>query len=146
MLLGIHHIGLAVRNLDEGIKVYFRVLGIKPSQVHQVPQVGMRAAIYSLGGVEFELMEPIGTEGPLAKFIETRGEGIHHICLQVDDIDKELKRLSAEGVKLVDTEARQGLEGRVAFIHPKATGGVLIELLQKAPASTSNRAVSNGEG
>jgi len=144
MLLGIHHIGIAVGNLDEGIKAYFRVLGIQPSQVHEVPQERMRAAMYSLGGVELELMEPIGTEGPLAKFIETRGEGIHHICLEVEDIDKELKRLSAEGVKIVDTEARQGLEGRVAFIHPKATGGVLIELLQKAPASTSNRAVNNG--
>jgi methylmalonyl-CoA epimerase len=134
MLKGISHIGIAVRNLDEAIKVYTEALGAKLEGIHRAPEAGMGAAMLSVGGDKLELMEPIGTEGPIAKFLESRGEGIHHICIEVDDIDKVLKSLSAKGVRLIDKEARKGLEGRIAFIHPKAMNGVLIELVEKGKA------------
>ncbi len=133
MLLGINHIGIAVRDLDEAINLYVSALGIQPGEIHQSPSAGMKVAMFSAGNAKIELMEPIGTEGPIAKFIESRGEGVHHICFEVDDIDKELDSLSTKGVRLVDKEARPGLEGRIAFIHPKAMKGVLVELLQQAP-------------
>ena len=133
MLVGINHIGIAVKNLDEATRVYVSVLGAQPGEVHRLPEAGMGATMLSVGNAKLELMEPIGTEGPIAKFIESRGEGVHHICLEVDNINKELDSLSAKGVKLVDKEARQGLEGMVAFIHPKAMNGVLVELVEKVP-------------
>ena len=131
MLQGVSHIGIAVRNLDEAINLYINALGIQPGEIHESAEARMKAVMFSVGDGKIELMEPVGTEGPIAKFIENRGEGIHHICFEVDDIDKELESLSAKGVKLVDKEARRGLEGRIAFIHPKAMKGVLVELLQE---------------
>ncbi len=131
MLLGVSHIGIAVRNLDEATKTYVSALGAQPGEVHHSPEAGMAAIMLSMGNDKLELMEPIGTEGPIAKFIESRGEGIHHISFEVDDIDKELESLSAKRIKLVDKEARRGLEGRIAFIHPKAMNGVLIELVER---------------
>ena len=131
MLTGISHIGIAVRNLDEAIKVYTETLGAKLEEIHRAPEAGMTAAMLSVGGDKLELMEPIGTEGAIAKFLESRGEGVQHICLEVDDIDKTLEFLSAKGVRLIDEKAREGLEGRIAFIHPKAMNGVLIELVEK---------------
>jgi len=132
MLVGISHIGIAVKNLDEATKVYVSALGAQPGQIHRSPEAGMAAIMLSVGKARLELMEPIGTEGPIAKFIESRGEGVHHICFEVDDIDKELESLSTRGVKLIDKEARRGLEGKIAFIHPRAMNGVLIELVKKA--------------
>jgi len=132
MLKGISHIGIAVRNLDEAIKVYTEALGAKSEEIHRAPEAGMSATMLSVGDDKLELIEPIGTEGPIAKFLESRGEGIHHICIEVDDIDKALKSLSAKGVRLIDEKAREGLEGRIAFIHPKAMNGVLIELVERS--------------
>ncbi len=131
MLKGISHIGIAVRNLDEAIKVYTEALGAKLEEIQRAPEAGMGAAMLSVGGDKFELIEPIGTEGVIAKFLESRGEGIHHISIEVDDIVKTLKSLSDKGVRLIDTKPRQGIEGRIAFIHPKAMNGVLIELVEK---------------
>jgi methylmalonyl-CoA epimerase len=94
----------------------------------------MNAAMLAVGDSHLELIEPVGTEGTIAKFIESRGEGIHHVCLEVEDIDKALADLNAKGVRLIDKVARQGIEGRVAFIHPKAMNGVLVELVEKKKA------------
>jgi methylmalonyl-CoA/ethylmalonyl-CoA epimerase len=132
MLKGISHIGIAVRNLDEAIKVYTEALGAELEEIQRAPEAGMAAAMLSLGDDKIELMEPIGTEGTIAKFLESRGEGIQHICIEVDDIDKELESLSTKGIRLIDKEAREGIEGRIAFIHPKSMNGVLIELVEKA--------------
>jgi methylmalonyl-CoA epimerase len=131
MLKGISHTGIAVKNLDEALKVYIEALGAELEGIHNAPESGMRAGMVSAGGDKLELIEPIGTGGVIAKFIESRGEGIHHICIEVDDIVKTLKSLSDKGIRLIDTEPRQGIEGKVAFIHPKAMNGVLIELLEK---------------
>lgn len=134
MPLKISHLGIAVKNLDEAIKVYTEALGIQLEEIHRAPEAGMAAAMLSVGNAKLELIEPIGTEGTIAKFLESRGEGIHHICLEVDDIDKTLASLSAKGIRLIDKQAREGLEGRIAFIHPKAMNGVLVELVEKSKA------------
>ncbi len=129
MVRGVSHIGIAVKDLDAATRTYADVLGMKPGKVHNTGD--MEIVMLSLGNAELELMKPVGTEGVIAKFLESRGEGIHHICIEVDDIDKELASLAARGVRLVDKQARAGIEGRVAFIHPKSMNGVLIELVEK---------------
>ena len=131
MLKGISHTGVAVKNLDEAIKIYTEALGAELGDIHDAPEAGMKAAMVSLGGDVLELIEPIGTEGVITRFIENRGEGIHHICVEVDDIRKTLASLAEKGVRLIDTEPRQGVEGLVAFIHPRSMNGVLIELVEK---------------
>ena len=129
MLKGISHTGIAVKNLDESVKAY-EALGAVIGEIHDAPESGMRAAMIDAGGSTLELIEPTG-EGTIAKFIETRGEGIHHLCIEVDDIVKTLADLEAKGMRLIDKVPRQGIEGKVAFIHPKSMNGVLIELLEK---------------
>jgi methylmalonyl-CoA epimerase len=131
MLKGISHTGIAVKNLDEAIKVYTEALGAELGEIHDAPEAGMRAAMVSAGGDMLELIEPVGDGGVIGKFIETRGEGIHHICVEVDDIRKTLASLAEKGIRLIDTEPRQGVEGLVAFIHPRSMNGVLIELVEK---------------
>jgi methylmalonyl-CoA epimerase len=131
MLKGISHTGIAVKNLDEALKIYTEALGAEMGEIHDAPESGMRAAMISAGGDTLELIEPVGDGGVIGKFIESRGEGIHHICLEVDDIKKTLASLAEKGVRLIDTEPRQGIEGMVAFIHPRSMNGVLIELLEK---------------
>ncbi|MFC1845962.1 methylmalonyl-CoA epimerase [Chloroflexota bacterium] len=134
MAVKINHIGIAVKNLDEAMKTYQKVLGISPDDVIRSPEMDMGVAMYSLNDVKIEVMEPTKQEGPIARFIDSRGEGVHHICFEVENIDEKIKYLLGEGVKLVDEKAHQGIEGMVAFIHPKETNSVLIELLQQKPS------------
>jgi methylmalonyl-CoA epimerase len=132
MIKRIDHIAIAVKNLDEALKLYNNLFGVKPSKIETVPQQGVKAALLPVGkGGEIELLEPIDPQGGIAKFLENRGEGIHHICLEVDDVDRELRTLADKGVQLIDKQGRPGLAGKVGFLHPKSTKGVLIELAQK---------------
>ncbi len=131
MIKNLLHIAIAVNNLEEALAVWESVFGLKPSHIEEVPDQGVKAALIPVGDGEIELLEPIDPEGGVAKFIERRGEGIHHICLQVDNIDEELKSLAERGVELIDKVGRKGLAGRVGFLHPRATKGVLIELAQE---------------
>ncbi|MDO8473058.1 MAG: methylmalonyl-CoA epimerase [Dehalococcoidia bacterium] len=132
MITGMNHVAIAVRNIDEAVKMYANVFGLKPSKIEDVPEQGVRAALLPLPhGGEIELLEPIDPNGGVAKFLESKGEGIHHICLDVDDVDAELNTLAGKGVQLIDKKGRKGLAGKVGFIHPKSTKGVLVELAQK---------------
>jgi methylmalonyl-CoA epimerase len=132
MIKKIDHIAIAVKNLDEALLLYDRLFGIKPSRIEIIPQQGVKAALLPMGqGSEIELLEPIDQQGGIAKFLENRGEGIHHICLEVDDVDRELSSLAERGFQLIDKQGRPGLAGKVGFLHPKSTKGVLIELAQK---------------
>ena len=131
MPVQISHIGIAVRDLDAAIKTYTEALGIKLDEIVESPETGMKAAMLSLDNSALELLAPIGNEGVIAKFLENRGEGIHHLSIEVDDIVKSLESLAAQGVRLIDEVPRDGIEGKVAFIHPKAMNGVLIELVEK---------------
>lgn len=133
MLKGVNHIGIAVKSIDEARKAYADGLGAEPdTQLHRTAD--MAALMLSVGGTKLELLEPIGTQGVIARFIEGRGEGVHHICIEVDNIENTMKDLAAKGVRLIDREPRQGIEGKVAFIHPKSMNGVLIELVEKDTA------------
>lgn len=130
MIKKFHHVAMAVKSLDEGLSVLDSLFGLKPSHIEEVPDQGVKAALIPVGDSEIELLEPIDPEGGVAKFIERRGEGIHHICLEVDNVDEELKSLAERGVELIDKVGRKGLAGRVGFLHPRAAKGVLIELAQ----------------
>ncbi len=131
MIKKVDHIAIAVKNLDEGLKAYEDLLGIKSSHTEEIPDQGIKAALIVLGDLEIELIEPIRPDTGVAKFLENKGEGIHHICFEVDDVDKELESLAAKGVQLIDKQGRKGLAGKIGFIHPRSTKGVLIELAQK---------------
>lgn len=124
------HIGIAVRSI-EAAKVY-EALGLSVDHVETVESQGVKTAFLSVGDSHLELLEPTGPDSPVAKFIEKRGEGIHHICLRVDDIDAHLARLESAGFRLINQSAVPGAHGcRVAFLHPSAGNGVLIELSEK---------------
>jgi len=132
MIKKVHHVAIAVKNLDEALQLYDDLFGAKSSKIETLPQQGVKAALLPMSeGGEIELLEPIDPESGVAKFIESRGEGIHHICLEVENVDQELCTLADKGVQLIDKKGRAGLAGKVGFLHPKSTKGVLIELVQK---------------
>jgi methylmalonyl-CoA epimerase len=126
----IHHLAIAVKNLEEALRFYRDTLGLPVHKQATREDQGVKAALLTIGGSEIELLEPLGLDTPVGRFLERRGEGIHHICLQTDDIDNELAELKAKGVELIDQEPRQGLAGRICFLHPRSTKGVLLELAQ----------------
>ncbi|PYQ31597.1 MAG: methylmalonyl-CoA epimerase [Acidobacteria bacterium] len=124
------HIGIAVKSLDSA-KIY-EALGLTIDHVEVVETQGVKTAFLSIGDSNLELLEPTGPDSPVAKFIEKRGEGIHHICFRVDDIDVHLAQLKEKGFRLINETAVPGAHGcRVAFLHPAAGNGVLIELSEK---------------
>ena len=129
MLKGINHIGIAVKSIDEAVKAYGGGLGGSvDEEIHR--SADMAARMVSVGETKLEFMEPAGSGGVIAKFLDSRGEGIHHICIEVDDIVAVMKDLSDKGFRLIDKEPRQGIEGKVAFVHPKSMNGVLVELVE----------------
>jgi len=130
MIHKIHHLAIAVRSLEEALRFYRDTLGLPVHKQAVREDQGVKAALLTIGESEIELLEPLGPDTPVGRFLERRGEGIHHICLQTDDIDKELADLKAKGVELIDQEPRQGLVGRICFLHPRSTKGVLVELAQ----------------
>jgi methylmalonyl-CoA/ethylmalonyl-CoA epimerase len=128
MIDRIHHVGIAVRDLDKSLEFYRDVLGLHVHALDTVEDQGVRAALLTIGESEIELLEPLHAEGNMAKFIERKGEGLHHICFNTPDVDGDLETLKAKGVELVDQKSRPGLAGMICFLHPKASRGVLVEL------------------
>ena len=131
MIKKLDHVSIVVKDLDEGLKTFENLLGIKSSHVEEIPDQGIKAAMIVVGDVEMELIQPISADSGVAKFLEKKGEGIHHICFEVDDVDKELESLAARGVDLIDRQGRKGLAGKIGFLHPRSANGVLVELAQK---------------
>ena len=128
----IAHIGIAVRDLDASLRLYQAALGLPLHGRETVESDRVAVAFLPAGGTEVELLQATDPESPVARFIEQRGEGIHHIALEVDDIEETLRTLRDRGYRLIDEEPRTGAGGvRVAFVHPRSTGGVLIELCEK---------------
>lgn len=130
----IDHIAIIVRNIEQALLFYRDTLGITPSEVKEVPTEQVRIAFLPMGGPggsEIELIEPTTADSSLAKFLEKRGEGLHHICLEVENIDTTLAEMQAQGAPVLDKQPRTAAEGRAIFLHPKGTNGVLLELLQK---------------
>lgn len=124
------HIGIVVHDIQEALKGYETALGLPLQEVAEVPDQKVRVAFLPVGESNVELVQPLSDDTGIARFLAHRGEGIHHICLAVDDIEATLARLQAHGVQLIDLVPRQGAHGRVAFVHPKAMHGVLIELVE----------------
>lgn len=131
MIKRVHHIGIVVKSLDEAIAMYQNGLGLQVSKVTASEHDGVKIAFMPTPEAEIELLEPTNPANSVARFLETRGEGIHHIAIEVDDIEAHLRRLEAAGAILIDKKPRQGADGLVAFIHPKSMKGVLVELVQR---------------
>ena len=128
------HIGIAVSDLEEALALYEGAFGLKAESIVALEERNVRVAFLPLGNTKIELMEPLG-EGALSRFLERRGEGLHHIALGVSDIHDSLERLKEMGIRLVDEVPRPGAEGDlVAFLHPKSTRSVLVELCERAPS------------
>lgn len=132
-LQGIHHLGVAVEDLDEALETYRRLFAARVEHRETVSDQGVEAAAVRVGASTVELLSSLGSDTPVGKFLATRGPGMHHVAYEVDDLTAELERLTEEGVELIDTEPRPGLFGlEVAFIHPDADHGVLSELVSHA--------------
>lgn len=130
-ILKLDHIGIAVKNLAESAKLY-EMLGIKSTGVEEVAQQKVKVSFFPVGDSEIELLESTSPDGPIAKYIEKNGEGIQHLALRVDNIEAALAELKAKGVRLIDETPRYGAGGaRIAFVHPKSTGGILLELSER---------------
>jgi methylmalonyl-CoA/ethylmalonyl-CoA epimerase len=127
----IEHIGIAVSNLGDAIDLYEKVFGLKCYNIENVPEQKVRTAFFHVGQTKIELLESTDPEGPIGKFIEKKGEGIHHIAFAVDNIVEQLRHAERQGIKLIDSNPRKGAEGlEIAFLHPKSTSGVLIEICE----------------
>ena len=131
MIRKIDHIGIAVKSLEDALKVYEGSFSLALSRIENVPAHKTRVAMLPVGESRIELLEATAENSSVARFIAKRGEGLHHVCFQVENLSEEIRRLKAAGARLVDEEPRPGAEGRlVAFVHPSSTGGVLVELAQ----------------
>lgn len=128
----IEHIGIAVRDLDESIKYYENVLGLTCYAIEEVKDQKVKTAFFMVGQTKIELLESTDTEGPIGKFIEKKGPGMHHLAFAFDNADAALQDAEEKGVRLIDKKTRAGAEGlQIGFLHPKSTGGVLTEFCSK---------------
>jgi len=133
MFGAIDHVGVAVTDLDAAISLYEQSFGMELTHRETVEEQGVEAVLLDVGDSHVELLRPVGPDTPVGKFIERSGEGLHHVAYRVNDIDGALASLRNSGVRLIDEEARTGIRSsRVAFLHPKATGGVLTEIVEPA--------------
>lgn len=128
----IEHIGIAVANLEEAISYYTKVLGLECYAVEEVADQKVKTAFFKVGDTKIELLESTDPEGPIGKFIEKKGQGVHHVAFAVDNVDETLTEVESKGVQLIDKKGRKGAEGlTIGFLHPKSTLGVLTEICSK---------------
>ena len=144
MLTRVHHVGLVVRRLEDGLAFWRDTLGLAISKQATVEDQGVRAALLPIGRSEIELLEPIDANGGVAKFLERRGEGLHHVCFETPDVARELAAARTQGLPLIDEVPRQGLAGTICFLHPKGTRGVLVEFATPPPGEAPH--ASRGAG
>ena len=129
----IDHVGVAVKDIDAALQMFQQVFGAPPAKVEELAEQGVRATLIQVGETRLELLEPLSEESAVGRFIQRRGEGLHHLALNVDDISGKLKVLESLGLRLIDQEPREGLSGTIAFVHPNSVFGVLTELVQSKP-------------
>ena len=130
MIEKIHHVGVVVESADEALKFYRDALGLPVTEDRVIEDQGVRGVLLAIGGSEIELLEPVEEGTGVARFLESRGEGMHHICFETDDVDKELDAARDKGIQLIDEKPRLGLAGMICFLHPKSNHGVLVEFAQ----------------
>ncbi len=140
MIRQIDHIGIAVHKLEDHIPFYRDILGLSFLGIETVEDQKVRTAIFETGMVHIELLEPTSAESPIAKFLQKRGEGLHHIAYRSDNLDRQLEHLKHSGIRLIDEHPRPGAHGsRIAFIHPKSSGNVLTELCETSATKTQSQ-------
>jgi methylmalonyl-CoA epimerase len=131
MINGIDHVGIAVKSIDEARKFWVDTLGLRLTRIEDVPEQKVRVAILQAGKTTIELLEPTSPDSPVQRFLEKRGEGLHHLTLETDDLAGQLKKLKAANVGLIDEQPRIGAGGaKIAFVHPRSAHGVLVELCE----------------
>ena len=131
MIKKIEHLGIAVKNLDQSNELFAKLLGAVHYKVEEVASEGVRTSFFMMGETKIELLEATKPESPIAKFIEKKGEGIHHMAFDVEDIDGEIERLKDEGFQVINPEPKDGADNkRIVFLHPRTTNGVLVELCE----------------
>lgn len=138
MIRRIHHVGIVVRRLAQAYRFYLDVLGLRLVKEAAIPSQGIRAALLAAGDSEIELLEPADPSTGVARFLAKRGEGLHHICFETPDVRSTLSALAAKRVELLDTAPRDGLAGQIAFLHPRACSGVLVELATPPPPAAAS--------
>jgi methylmalonyl-CoA epimerase len=126
----VHHVGVVVRDIDRSLAFYRDTLGLPVHKLETIDDQGVRAALLALGDSEIELLQPVVADNGVARYLERRGEGLHHVCFEVDSIESEVEALKSRQVELIDQEPRIGLAGRICFLHPNAMDGTLVELCQ----------------
>ena len=130
MLKKIHHVGVVVPDLEQGLKFWRDTLGLHYTKSATIEEQGVKAALLKIGESEIELLEPINPDGGVGKFLARRGGGLHHVCFETEDVEREVEAARAKGIQLIDQKPRHGLAGIICFLHPKATRGVLVEYAQ----------------
>jgi methylmalonyl-CoA/ethylmalonyl-CoA epimerase len=130
MITKVHHVGVVVRDMEQAMRFYRDTLGLHVHKIETIQQQGVKAALLTVGDSEIELLEPVAPDTGVARYLERKGEGLHHICFQVDSVDGDLDALKAKGVELIDQQPRIGLAGRICFLHPNAMDGALVELCE----------------
>lgn len=130
-IVQIDHVGIAVKNLDEALKLFTEVFGLKVRDISVYEADKVRSAFVEVGESAFEVSESTDPEGPIAKFVEKRGEGIHHVSLRVENIEEVIEELKAKGVQMIDEKPRSYGNIKIAFVHPKSTRGILVELCER---------------
>ncbi len=132
MIKKFDHVGMAIKKTEEMVSLFSNLFGFRITEPREFPEAGFKSTLIAKEDVSIELIEPIGPEGIIQKFIEKRGEGLHHVSIQVDDLEREIKRLKTLGVQFVNEEPSQVSEtSKVVFIHPRSANGLLIELIQR---------------
>ena len=131
----LNHVCIAVRDIEETLKFYEELFGLEVSgDIENITDQSVKAALIRVGGSQLELIEPTDPDGPIARFISDRGETVHHLCFEVENLDQKLEDLNELGYRMIDKKSREGLSGQIGFIHPKSTRGVLIELVDQDTA------------
>jgi len=140
----IHHVATVVKDIDAAVNFHAEVLGLRLEQIADVPSQEVRIAFLTVGDSKIELVAPTNSTSGVARFLASKGEGFHHLCLEVADIDAELQRLAGAGVQLINAVAVEGVEGPVAFLHPKSCYGILVELIE-APGGPAWKRLGYGD-
>lgn len=144
MIQKVHHVGIVVRDMEQAMRFYRDTLGLHVHKLETIQEQGVKAALLNVGDSEIELLEPVVPDTGVARYLERRGEGLHHICFQVDDVESDLEALKQRGTEMIDQATRIGLAGRICFIHPNAMDGALVELCQPLDEPGSPPAVAGG--
>ncbi|MBU6424496.1 MAG: methylmalonyl-CoA epimerase [Chloroflexota bacterium] len=143
----LHHVGIAVPSIEAALPLYADVLGLRAGAVRELPDQAVRAVVLAGGAARVELIEPLDASSGVARFLTERGRPtLHHVCFAVDDLARVLAELAAAGTELIDREPRRGIEGMVAFLHPRAGDGVLIELIDRASLEAGRERAQRSAG